>query len=536
MNNGLLILPIILGSFWFIKHRLLRYLRYFQQEEYDPRRFFQWLIRYKAFDKKGSLMAFSAACIDWILGNSLLVSLCGAAFLIGIAAFEENPFKQGKLRLKMTERAVRLYRLALALSLLAALCLALICTFFASSATFWAFQPLLFQLTPAWLIVANLLLHRNEQKRQKQFLNEAKSILAKVSPYVIGITGSYGKTSTKDALSQILQITLAPTFWPPKGINTPMGITREIRTKLKEGFRYAVIEMGAYGRGSIQRLCDLTPPQAAIITAIGTAHLERFGSKENIYLAKSELAQAVPKEGILVCNGDDEGARRIASQYPKKTTLLYGFDNIKEDLDCWISAWKITPKGSQFTIKWKNHHCQGFTPLLGKPALSNAIGAFTMACALGSQPEYVLAVLANLDPIDNRLQLKKAGSVIYLHDAYNSNPIGFAAALEVMASLPGQRRLMMTPGIIELGTKQYEENEHIGRLAAQVCDLAIIVGETNREAIVNGLLAGGLTQKQLLICPTRDNAFEQLKHLQRDGDIILIENDLSDLYEAVQRF
>lgn len=527
------ILFILIGSFIFVGYRTLRYLRYMQQEDYISSRFGRWIIQHRAFDTRGSAIALLAAALSWLTTYSGVVAFIGAVALGSLAAWEEDPRRQGKLRLNMTPRATRLFTVALALAGLASVT----CAWIAPDTTIlWLCEVAIFQLTPMGLLAANALLHFDEQRRQQRFVDEAKALFAQVSPYTIGITGSYGKTSTKDALAQILQITLGPTFWPPKGINTFMGNTREIRSHLQPGHQYAIFEMGAYGRGSIKKLCTLTPPHAALITIIGTAHLERFGSEDNILLAKSELAEAVPPEGVLVCNGDNDGARTIAQRHRKKTTLLYGFDQTKGPLNCWISSWSVEPKGTSFSLTWAGKSYTGFTPLFGKQALSNAIGAFTLACALGANPDYALAVIRQLQPVDNRLQVKKDGAITYLHDAYNSNPTGFAAALDVMRSLPGQRRILMTPGIIELGPKQHEENEKIGHLAGQLCDLAIVVGDTNKDALAAGLIRAGMNQGKVIFCATRDQAFKELKACQTDGDVILIENDLPDLYETSEKF
>lgn len=528
----LIILCILIGSSLFTAKRLLRYLQYLQQEDYSPSRLLTWIWHAKAIDKRGTLSALcAAACaVVWPLSAALLGMFAWMTF----AFIENDPRKAGKLRLKMTERAQRLLLTAFFLYFLFFLVLAWLC--FDNTSYLMLSQILLFQSTPLLLSLACYVLSWDEARRQKQYLVEARQILSTVSPFVIGITGSYGKTSTKDALARILQVTLGPTFWPAKGVNTPMGITREIRSGLRKGMRYAVIEMGAYGKGSIKRICDLTPPHAAIITCIGTAHLERFGSEQNILEAKSELAQAVPSEGILVCNGDNPGTRLISQKHAKKTTLLYGFEKEHGHLDCWISHFQTTVTGTVFTLHWGGKSYDGFTPLFGKPAVSNAAAAFTMACALGSQPEFVLATIHNLLPVDNRLQVQQDGGIIYLKDAYNSNPTGFTAALNVMSALPGQRRIVMTPGMIELGSLQHVEHEKIGKSAAQVCDLALIVGDTNKVALTQGLLAGGMLPENIVCCKTREHAFAHLNKIKRSGDIILIENDLIDLYEAVESF
>lgn len=536
MISLLTFITISLGSACFIHHRLFRYLRYFQQEDYSNRRFLRWLCSYRAFDRKGTLVAAVVGTLCFLTDFSFLLSGGGGFCLWILSKREENPQKEGKRLLHMTPRALRLHQTSLRIGISwMALC-ALGFFWIDSPGGFWFLQVIIFQCNPLFLIFAKGLLQPSERKEQQGYMQQAKKQLEQVSPYVIGITGSYGKTSTKDALGQILQITKGPTFWPSKGVNTPMGITREIREHLKPGHAFAVIEMAAYGKGSIERICHLTPPHAAIITTIGTAHLERFGSQHTIYLTKSELALSVPYEGILVCNGDDPLTRQIGKDHAKRTTLLYGMDSKAGEVDCWVSKWKLGEEGTHFTLHWKGNAYEGFTKLQGKTALSNLLAAFTMACALGSDPAYVLGVIRNLAPVDNRLELRKEGGVLYVRDAYNSNPIGFASALDVMASLPAERRVLMTPGMIELGALQREENEKIGRKAGSLCHLALVVGSLNKEALSKGLQEGGMPQENIVCCETRQMAFETLAKLKKEGDAILIENDLPDLYESIQSF
>jgi UDP-N-acetylmuramoyl-tripeptide--D-alanyl-D-alanine ligase len=381
-----------------------------------------------------------------------------------------------------------------------------------------------------------LVLQPGERAIQEKFRREAEGILHDVKPYVIGITGSYGKTSTKNTLAKLLNVCLAPTFWPKGGINTVMGITREIRAELKPAHKYAVIEMGAYKIGSIRRLCEFTPPNAAIVTAVGLMHLERFGGAENVFRAKSELAQAVPADGILVCNGDDEGARRMAAENPKAKTLLYGFNPAAGKLDSWISDIEVSVSGTSFRLHWGEASHAAFVPLHGKPALSNLLGAFTMACALGADPQYLVGAMHNIEPVSNRLEVRKYGGFVQINDAYNSNPVGFAAALELLQALPGERKILVTPGMIELGEEQARENEKAAELAARICNLVFVVGSINREPLCRGLERGGLGQEQIRCYPHRDQALSILHSERKPGDVILLENDLPDLYEMDLRF
>jgi UDP-N-acetylmuramoyl-tripeptide--D-alanyl-D-alanine ligase len=547
-----LLLFLLLSLGFFMHRRLLRYLQFFQQEEYNGQRFLVWLWQTKAFDTRG-LMACAVSWLGATLApdpnRSLPYLLVGALFTT-LGFLERDPRRQGKLPLNMTDRVRRIYRLAFLF-----LCGALLALVFLEQGLLhcgcpsglWVSLALLLQAIPLSLVLANLALLPAEKRRQAGFVADARRILRDTHPTVIGITGSYGKTSTKMILNEMLSM-VAPTFTLGRSINTVMGITREIRARMKPGHRYAVIEMGAYQRGSITQLCALTPPQAGIITAVGVMHLERFGSPENVLLAKAELAQAVPPDGILVCNGDDPKTRTIARQNPKRQTLLYGFDS-RQPLDCSMTDIQTTDAGTTFIVHWQGKQYPGVTPLCGRPMLSNILAAFTMACALGHDPRVMLAVVASMEPVANRLQIKRLTvqvpgpgaeprkvSIVELRDAYNSNPVGFAAALDELEKVSGTRKILITPGMIELGERQYVENETVAARAAAVCQLAIIVGETNEPALRAGLRKGGLPEQQIRFYSTREAAFAALRQDQQPGDVVLIENDLPDLYEVSARF
>lgn len=520
----------------FLYRRELHLLRYFQQEEYDSKRFWAWCRAQRAFDRRGAVISVPMAVGLGIVAAwptpGIGLGIAGGIGLLAAARTEVDPRKSGKKKLVLTQRANRILRTALAMAALfgvpGSLGL-LVAGGPIGPALAWAWLALMFQIAPGFLMLAERLLAPGEKRIQDGFYQEAKAILAKVDPTVIGITGSYGKTSTKMILGELLSAD-APTFWTQKSINTVMGVTREIREKLKPHHKWAVMEMGAYNVGSIQRMCDFTPPKAAIITVVGIMHLERFGSAENVYKAKSELAKNVPPDGVLVCNGDDPGARRMAKEHPKAMTLLYGIDS--EDADCRMTDILEGADGTSFVVHWKGAVYQGTTALVGRPMLSNLLGAFTMAAALGVHPDVLLAVVRNLKPTENRLEVKRSGEITWINDAYNSNPAGFAAALAVLREQPATRRILVTPGMVELGDRQFEENKKVAAEAAKICDLVLLVGETNRLALAAGLQEGGAKDDAVRWFARRDDAFVALGKDTRPGDVILIENDLPDLYEG----
>ncbi|HEX9944357.1 MAG TPA: UDP-N-acetylmuramoyl-tripeptide--D-alanyl-D-alanine ligase [Thermoanaerobaculia bacterium] len=536
MADFLSLVISFLGVAGLVAKRLLTYLRYFQQEEYSASRLRLWLTAKRIFDRKGSLVALAAGAICLLAPKGLLIATClvGASLLAFIALSESDPRKAGKIRLNMTARARRIYAAALGLSVLSTAAgagLALLAGGARAPGLFWFLAILVIQATPLYLMLGNALLLPDETRRQRRFAEEAKELLRSVAPFVVGITGSYGKTSTKAVLGEMLR-GLGPTLWPPASINSLMGVTRYIRENLKPHHKYAVFEMGAYGIGSIRKLCDLVGPRAGIITNIGVMHLERFGSQDVIFRAKSELADAIPPGGALVLNGDDERCRRVAAEHPDRRIVFYGLDS--EDLDVSARDVRISEAGTAFLIRWHGREFKAQTELVGRPALYNILAAFAMACTLGADPEFLVAVVRNLKPAKNRLEISRDGEVVFLNDAYNSNPIGFRSALEVLGALPASRRILVTPGMIELGDRQEEENRLAGARAAAVCDIVFVVGETNRNALLSGL-QGASEKVEVNTFDSRDSALSQLKSIVKSGDVVLLENDLPDLYEGLPR-
>jgi uncharacterized membrane protein len=278
----------LIGFVVFAARRLLTYLHIFQQEEYDGPRFLRWLVHSGAFDRRLSLaiIVVSAAQLiaakyvpDWLF-PALIGTVC-----LGAAAIERDPRKDAKKALAMTARAKRIYGGGLALLVAIGVAAALT----TDIVLVWLLPV---QLVPVALAGATLLLAPSEARVQRRYWREAHAILQRIDPMVIAVTGSYGKTSVKHILGHVLE-TAAPTLITPGSVNTAMGIARIIREQLRPHHRYLVVEMGAYGIGSIARLCALTPPKLGIITAIGKAHYERFKTLDAVARAKFELAAAV---------------------------------------------------------------------------------------------------------------------------------------------------------------------------------------------------------------------------------------------------
>jgi UDP-N-acetylmuramoyl-tripeptide--D-alanyl-D-alanine ligase len=527
MSGGL----AFIGFALFALRRSLTYLHLFQQEEYDNHRFLAWVVRNRAVDQKLSFVLVAIWLIQlalhgvpaWAFG-----ALAGATAL-GVVAFEPDPRKTAKKRLAMTARARRIYVVALALLAFVSVVAALL----TGPILLWIVPV---QLVPLALVAGNLLLAPVEAKTQRRYWDEARSRLRRIDPMVIAITGSYGKTSVKHILGHALE-TAAPTLITPGSVNTAMGIARVIRERLQPHHRYFVVEMGAYGPGSIRRLCELTPPKMGIVTAIGMAHYERFKSLETVAVAKFELAEAAAAQGgTIIANAEVlefAAPQRFAAAHPD-IFLTVGAD---KGATVVITAMRQDIDGIAVTVTWQGRQYELRAPLFGLQQGKNLGLAFAAACMLGLAPEDVVASVSTTPQIAHRLEVKReANGVTLIDDAYNSNPVGFAAALEVLDLLraSGGRRILVTPGMVELGAAHEDEHRRIGRLAADHVDVLVAVAP-HRVAPLAEAFKEAAPAAEIVACPGFAEAQAWMARNVAAGDVVLLENDLPDLLEQKLR-
>lgn len=529
-ESSLLAVPVAAAQVVLGWRRLLAYLRYFQQEGYEAGRFIRWT-GVRPLTDPGFWLAAGAV---WLATGGGRPGLSAVLFTVGsvvLAWVQPDPRTSGKITLKMTWRATRIAAVAAVVAVVA--WIAWVAMDGPSLRAVYVAGLLSLVLLPVVLVLANGLLAPYERSAQATYRREATELLSRVRPFVVGITGSYGKSSTKAMLAHLLQFR-APTLAATGSINTVMGLTRHIREHLVLGHEFMVVEMGAYGIGSIRRLCDFTPPQAAIVTAVGDMHLERFGSLENIFVAKSELARALPDGGLLVVNADSPNALRMARTVPNRRALLYG-EASTEDLDTRLAQVRFTKDGTSFVLRTRtaDYVCQ--TPIHGRPIVHNLAGAFTLAVALGVDPAVAVAAFRTIRPVSNRLEVVEDRGITWIRDAYNANQHGFRAALEVAAALPASKRVLVTPGVIELGASQAAVNQALSREAAAVCDHTLVVADANRAAFVDGHAAAGRSDR-LVAVASRTEAFRWIAEHVKPGDLVMLENDLPDLYEHTEGF
>jgi UDP-N-acetylmuramoyl-tripeptide--D-alanyl-D-alanine ligase len=523
----------LIGFIVFAARRLLTYLHLFQQEEYDGRRFLVWLVADRAWDRRLSLVLAAIFVAQLLMRGAGLPPgsfawLVGAAFL-ATAAIERDPCKTAKKPLVMTTRARRIFAIALALMFGTGVVAAL-----SSDLTVgWIVAT---QLVPVALVAANLLLAPFEAWVQRRYWREARAVLERVNPTVIAVTGSYGKTSVKHILGHVLE-TAGPTLITPGSVNTAMGIARVIRERLGAHHRYFVVEMGAYGIGSIRHLCALTPPRVGIISAIGKAHYERFKSLDAVAHAKFELAEAVRDAGGTVIVAADvlqfAWPWEFVEQH-RDIVVIVGADDASALV---IRSLRQEADGIVAEIVWRGAGYELRAPLFGLHQGGNIALAFAAACSLGLSPADVALSLKSTPQIAHRLEVRRQGDgAIVIDDAYNSNPVGFASALTLLDALarPGGRRILVTPGMAELGSEHEAEHTRIGRLAGAHADVLVAVAP-HRVASLVAAFSEAAPERTIVPCATFADARTWLDGNLAGRDVVLIENDLPDILEQKLR-
>ena len=352
---------------------------------------------------------------------------------------------------------------------------------------------------PLWIALAGLLAWPIEKGISELYFRDAQRILKERKDLIkIGITGSWGKTSVKFILGTILEEKYH-TLVTPASFNTPMGVTKVIRSRLEPGHRVFVAEMGARHVGDIKEMCRLVHPTIGILTSVGPQHLDTFKTVERVAKTKYELIDALPEDGLAVFADDGDIVRGLW----QKTTLdkmLSGLDAAADDV--WADELNIR----------------------------NILVCACVGLKLGMTAEEIARGIGKIQPIEHRLQLMaNPGGMTVIDDAFNSNIRGAEQAFRVLRDMPGQR-ILVTPGMVELGSREEEMNRAFGRVAADCCDLAILIGEKRSEAIAAGLKDGGFPAEKILVVNSLDEATAELRGRVKAGDTVLFENDLPDNY------
>ena len=433
-----------------------------------------------------------------------------------------------KTPIVFTMRVKRLYTTTLLLAIST-----IIATGFIADTSYIPFTTaILLLFSNITMLIANIVNTPIEKLIALRYYNDAKKIIKSHKELIIiGITGSYGKTSTKNYLANILSEKYN-VLVTPGNFNTLLGVVRTIREQLRPYHQIFIVEMGAKQQGDIKEICDLVHPQIGILTAIGEMHLETFKNIENIQKTKFELINSLPSNGIAVLNYDSENICNYKKIESKCEVLTYGVEN-KNAL---LKAENISynENGVSFTLNNSNAYEKYDSKLLGSGNILNILATIIVADKLQIPLNKQKSAISRMQPVAHRLSLRRTNGISVLDDAYNSNPTGAAMAIDILKSFvigENNKRIIITPGFVEMGIKQYEANKTLGNLIAKGCDYAIIVNETNREAIKKGLEEKEYNEKNIYLAANLQDAHTHLATILQPGDIVLYENDLPDNFK-----
>jgi UDP-N-acetylmuramoyl-tripeptide--D-alanyl-D-alanine ligase len=512
-----------------------RVLMMLQQNSYRNERYMRWLqtsADTTSFIRLLAMIVFFASLVRFsnFMVGSVLVLIYGLYLTISL--------KRAKYKkpLVWTKRARRIYGVMVAIVLVVTVAVAVLQPAYGIIEMCSAVSLTLlvaYVVSSAVVLTANTLLAPVERAINRHYYNDAASILSAMPQLkVIGITGSYGKTSTKHYLNRILSEHF-DVVMTPGSFNTTLGVVRTVREYLKPYNEVFIVEMGAKQPGDIKEICDLVHPSIGIVTAVGEQHLESFHTIENVQRTKFELVDALPSDGLAVLNNDFPyvANRDVTNVASYRYAISSNGETAVNDYTVKDVSYGAT--GTQFTVVGPNCQLTLHTRLVGECNISNLMAAVIVAKYLQVPDEKILYAVEKIEQVEHRLNLKRTpGGVTIIDDAFNSNPTGSGMALDVLSAMKGGRRIVVTPGMIELGDRQEFHNHVFGQKIADSADIAIIVGRYNRQAIVDGIKERGTMNSDAIhIVDSFAQAQQLLGSILRSGDTILYENDLPDTFK-----
>ena len=505
---------------------VIKQLHMLQQNSYFISRYLKWL----KDDTSNYIYAQSATCALMAIFIAFKLYALSVAILgIFTAITVYLNIKAQKKAIKplvFTKRIIR--TLALCVSLL--LVLALLCLIFKGKIFGIIVLPLVLVLGifPETLaLLCSLIMMPVEKHITEGFIKDAKKILSEHKNLtVVGVTGSYGKTSFKFILAKLLSEKYN-VLATPQSFNTPMGVVRTVREMLRPQTQVFVCEMGAKNVGDIKEICDIVHPDMGVITSVGEQHLETFKTLGNVCSTKFELYDAVlAKGGKVFANTASAPIRERKNEGAE--LLAYCTDSSG---DVFAANIKYSAGGSAFDIVFPDGKIPVTTKLLGAHNVINITGAAAVARELGVEPKDIAFAISRLEPTEHRLQLKpfKNGSVL-IDDAYNANPEGCIEAVNVLSRFEGMKKVIVTPGLVELGEKEYDSNYALGAAAAKYCDVIILVGKKRSEPLAAACRDAGFDENKLFIAESFNEAMSIFTPMADENTVVLFENDLPDNY------
>jgi len=520
----------------------MKFILVMQQCNYRGKRYFKWLSHKDTPYMSRLMLLCMLGLLFFCVLNMTFISMVGETFAsyVGFCAYilfiimyiNSEKSINAKVPLKKTRRLIRLcitYFILLFLLTFGVLTLINYIAFEIDNKVFALLRLsvicLLPLLIPVVLFLAYAINEPLEWLIRRYYIKRAEMILAQSSVIKIGITGSFAKTSVKEILKTILSQKYR-VLATPNSFNTPLGIARTVR-KLDSTHDVFIAEMGARQKGDIKELAKLVNPSIGVLTGVNNQHLESFGSFENIMDTKYELFENLAQNGIGVFASDNENSVKLFERFDGEKYLA----GLNGDVLVTAKDIKTDGRGTTFTLDIggeKGIKCS--TVLLGSHSVKNICLASTVAYKIGLSPKEIVAGISRIQSIGHRLELVPNNkNIIIIDDSYNANEEGIKSAMEVLDSFKG-RKIVLTPGLVELGKIENLVNFEFGKTLAHHADIVIVVGKHNAEMIIKGLIEGGMPKENIRFEKTLNKGNKTLNEMLCEGDVILFENDLPDNY------
>lgn len=329
----------------------------------------------------------------------------------------------------------------------------------------------------------------------------------------IGVTGSLGKTSTKELVHAVLKQRYR-TLKSQGNLNSETGLPLTI-FELNESYERAVLEMGMYARGEIRALCEIAQPRIGVVTMVAPIHLERLGTIENIAAAKAELVEALPADGWAILNGDDAHVRAMR-QKTRARVFTYG---LQPENDLWADEVEsFGLEGIEFTLHFRQAQVHIRVPLLGRHSVHTALAAAAVGLVEGLSWEEILRGLQDVSAQLRLLAVPGKGGITLLDDTYNASPPSTLAALNLLSEMPN-RKIAVLGDMRELGEFEAEGHRLVGIRAAEIADIIIVVGELGRLIGESARTEG---HSQVYFAGDNHQAIEWVRQLAQPGDFVLV--------------
>lgn len=510
---------------FFLYVPLKQAMHMFQQNRYNRGRYQAWMRSYIRISWKTMTAIFLTLLLSYGLFFLQPTSMREVLLLmlVTIFAYISSKLEEERSYRKPFVKTARIHRLTVFLYAFYTVILCMLHTL-CSPAVWILVTPFLYGSPWLVILLCAWILSPLETAIRNHYASDAQRLLQEHGDLsIIGITGSYGKTSVKTILNELLS-GVYYTLMTPGSYNNQMGITLTIRTKLQHLHEVFLCEMGADHVREIHDLMQFVKPRYGVVTSVGPQHLATFGSMDNILHEKMQMIECLPPDGIGFVNRDNA----YIQSYTIKNKCHIVWFGMHEAADYRCSNIRYSEEGTSFTVTAENQEHSFHTRLLGKHNVVNITCAIAVAHTLGISWEIMALAVEKLPYVEHRLQVRKSFCTL-LDDAYNSNPEGARCALEVIKQMK-HKRFIITPGFLELGEKQEEEQYTLGQEIADSVDVALLVGRIQTKSIVKGLQERQFPAQNIYICDSFQEALSIVQKQADSQDCVLLENDLPDAF------